>query len=104
MSIKTKFFDWDEKNINKNRDKHKVKSGECEEIFLNEPLILADVDKSKILYREDRHIAYGITNSHRLLFVVFIIRHEKIRVISARDMNKKERGFYYEEAKRFDKV
>lgn len=73
---------------------------ECEEIFLNRPLLVAEVDRSKILYREQRHLAYGVTNARRLLFVVFTLRDNKIRVVSARDMNRKERQFYHEEAKR----
>jgi len=91
-------FEWDEKNIDKNWEKHKVKYTEIEDVFFNNPVIV-DVDKSKILYGEDRKIAYGITNDTRLLFVVFTIRNKKIRVISARDMSKKDRRFYEETKK-----
>ncbi|OGR80465.1 MAG: hypothetical protein A3I11_09040 [Elusimicrobia bacterium RIFCSPLOWO2_02_FULL_39_32] len=93
-------FEWDNHNIEKNWKKHKVRFSECEEVFLNEPLILAEVDKSKILYREERQLAYGQSNVGRSLFVVFTIRQEMIRVISARDMNRKERRFYEQEAKK----
>ena len=95
-----KQFDWDDKNAHKNWNKHHVSVSECEEIFLNEPLLIADVDKSKILYRENRAIAHGTTNAGRMLFVVFTIRGEKVRVISARDMNRKERRFYHDETKK----
>lgn len=97
-----KHFEWDEKNIDKNWKKHKVKPGECEEIFLNDLLLIAEVDKSKILFRENRHIAYGVSNSGRLLFIVFTVLYKKVRIISARDMSKKERKYYYEETKKLD--
>lgn len=86
-------FEWDERNINKNWEKHKVKYEESEEIFFNNPIIV-DIEKSKILYREDRKIAYGVTNTDRLIFIAFTVRNNKIRVISARDMSRKERRFY----------
>lgn len=93
-------FEWDEYNIRKNWEKHKVAYAECEEIFLNESLLAARVDRSKILYKEQRYLAYGLTNAKRLLLAVFTLRGNKIRVISVRDMNRKERGFYYEETKK----
>jgi len=65
--VEIKQFEWDDKNINKNWIKHRVHFSECEEIFLNEHLLIAEVDKSKILYQEKRHVAYGVTNSARLL-------------------------------------
>jgi uncharacterized protein len=91
-------FDWDERNINKNWEKHKVKYTESEEIFFNTPIIV-DIDKNEIIYHEERKLAYGITDAGRFLFVAFTVRNNKIRVISARDMSRKERGFY-EEAKK----
>ena len=42
-------FEWDDQNIHKNREKHKVKYTESEEVFLNNPVIV-EIDKSKILY------------------------------------------------------
>jgi len=41
----------------------------------------------------------GVTNEGRFLFVVFTIRRGRIRVVSARDMNKKERNIYHEKIK-----
>lgn len=104
QSFPPKEFNWDNKNIDKNWKKHKVRFSECEEMFFNEPLVITTVDKDKFFYSEDRYIAYGKTNSNRLFFVVFTIRERKIRVISVRDMNRKERGFYYEETKKADTV
>ena len=93
-------FEWDEGNLSKNWTKHNVDSFESEEIFFNKPLItLRDEKHSKI---ESRYIALGRTNSGGLLLVVFTIRGEVIRVISAKDMHKKERTVYNEEKTKKD--
>ena len=85
-------FEWDEYNREKNRIKHNVTQIECEEIFVNDPIYFADEKHSKV---EQRYTAYGeTTNKKRLLTIVFTIRTDKIRVISARDQSKKERKVY----------
>ncbi len=87
-------FQWDEGNIDKNFKKHGVHWTECEEVFFNKPLVVKpDLKHSQ---KEDRYYALGKTNNGRLLFIVFTIRQDRIRIISARDMNKKERRFYNE--------
>jgi hypothetical protein len=95
-------FDWDDANRNKNWDKHKVAWWECEEVFFNQPLyVYADLQHSR---SEERFYVLGKTNNSRLLFIVFAHRNHKIRMISARDMHKKERKMYNEKAKRDSKV
>lgn len=85
-------FDWNQANINKNWVKHKVNYKEAEEIFFNKPLkTLKDIEHSQ---KEERFIAFGITDKGRKLYIVFTVREEKIRIISARDQSKKERRFY----------
>lgn len=85
-------FDWDRGNTGKNFIKHKVKDEECEEVFFDpRKKLLKDTLHSK---KEVRYIILGKTKKQRLLFIVFAIREEKIRVISARDVNQKERSFY----------
>lgn len=87
-------FDWDEANLNKNWNKHKVSHIECEELFFNEPIIIKpDYTHS---HKEFRFIMLGKTDLGRYLFVIFTIRKDKIRVISARDMSRKERRIYHE--------
>lgn len=86
-------FDWDEGNARKN-EKHGVSAAECEQIFFNAPLILlADAKHSD---RELRLHALGNTDEGRLLHVAFTLRGAgaKIRVISARNMHRKERAIY----------
>ena len=85
-------FEWDEGNKNKNWIKHRVSNSECEQIFFNHPLIV-HID-SKHSNMEERYYALGITDVGRKLFIVFTIRNKKIRIISARDMSRKERRIY----------
>lgn len=85
-------FDWDEGNSEKNWIKHRVSRGEAEEVFFNQPLLVADDEAHSL--NESRYYALGRTNAHRLLFVVFTIRGSLIRVISARNMTRREREVY----------
>jgi uncharacterized DUF497 family protein len=87
-------FDWDEGNQRKSRDKHGVSQAEAEQVFFSAPLlIIDDVHHSQA---EPRFHALGKTDTGRLLHVTFTTRDEgkKIRVISARDMHRKERAVY----------
>jgi uncharacterized DUF497 family protein len=85
-------FEWDENNREKNWEKHGVLASECEEVFFNLPLLLQqDVSHSQ---KEPRFYVLGHTTLGRRLFIAFTIRRDKIRVISARDMSKKERNIY----------
>ncbi len=85
-------FDWDEGKADKNWRKHCVTSSECEQVFLNQPLVVAkDFEHSR---QEKRFYALGQTDAGRFLFVVFTVRQNLIRVISARDMNQREQIRY----------
>jgi uncharacterized DUF497 family protein len=52
------------------------------------------LDDYKHSIYEKRWSAFGKTDYGRKLTVIFTIRGNLIRVISARDMNQKERNFY----------
>ena len=85
-------FDWNRGNIKKNWAKHKVNAKEAEEVFFNKPLLISfDQKHSK---KEKRFRILGKTNKKRKLFISFTLRNKKIRIISARDMSKKERRKY----------
>jgi len=86
-------FDWDEGNTRKN-EKHGVSMAEAEQVFFNTPLLV--LEDSKHSNQEPRFHALGKSDDKRQLHITFTLRHagEKIRVISARDMHKKERGIY----------
>lgn len=87
-------LDWDDRNTRKSRDKHGVSQAEAEQVFFNEPLLLLlDGIHSK---KEARYHAYGKTDISRKLHIAFTLRNDEvlIRVISARDMHRKERVTY----------
>lgn len=89
-------FEWDAGNITKNLLKHNVAWNEIEEIFFNQPLFIESDEKHSQI--ETRYWALGKTNANRRLFITFTIRNTNIRVISARDQNKKERSAYEQAA------
>ncbi len=89
-------FDWDEHNRLKSQRTHAVEQSEAEQVFLNQPLLV--VPDGKHSFVEARYHALGQTNHARVLHVTFTLRDNgrKIRVISARDASRKERGRYAE--------
>jgi uncharacterized DUF497 family protein len=87
-------FQWDKGNVDKNLIAHKVENWECEQVFFNEPLLILDDPKHSTT--EKRWAAFGRTNAGRLLVAIFTIRSKMIRIISAREMNRKEKAFYEE--------
>jgi len=90
-------FDWDDGNAPKVRARHDVEPGQCEQAFVSEPLLVSgDPGHSQ---HEERWRALGGTLGGRRLYLVFTIRRGVlIRVLAARDMNRKERTTY-EQAK-----
>jgi uncharacterized protein len=95
-------FEWDEGNSTKNWLKHKVTIFECEEVFPNKPLIVEDDESHSNL--EKRLHARGQTDLGRKLFISFTLRGTKIRVISARPMDRRERNDYDKEIKKASKI
>lgn len=88
------FFDWDTGNQDKSVQKHHVLPLECEEAFLNQHhFVIEDIKHSSL---ENRYILLGQTNNERILFIAFTIRSKRVRIISARDVNKRERKLYEE--------
>jgi hypothetical protein len=87
-------FDWDHGNSRKSADKHDVSQAEAEGVFFNDPLLV--VEDAKHSDRERRFHALGRTAQNRLLHITFTLRQNgtMIRVISARDMHRKERKAY----------
>ena len=86
-------FEWDAGNARKN-EKHGVSTAEVEQVFFNTPLLFApDTRHSQ---RESRWHALGRTEDGRLLHITLTLRDggRMIRVISARDMHRKERAVY----------
>lgn len=86
-------FNWDQGNARKN-DKHGVSTAEAEQVFFNQPLLLLPDPKHSL--SESRFYALGKSDDRRTLHITFTLRSdgEMIRVISARDMHRKERTIY----------
>lgn len=85
-------FEWDKGNIDKSYQKHGISPNETEEIFLDVNIkIETDVKHDQ---KEGRYIAIGKTLTDKILFCVFTLRGNMIRVISARIANKKERRIH----------
>lgn len=79
-------FDWDETNI-LHIARHNVEPEEAEEILYNRPLIRKSY--------QNRYAAYGQTNNGRFLVVIYMKKSLNIiRIITARDMESKERRLY----------
>jgi uncharacterized protein len=91
-------FEWDSGNKVKSLAKHGVTNQEAEETFFNYKLVAPDQRHSKT---ESRFGLYGKTDSEKILFIVFTIRGNRVRIISARLADKKERKIY---GKTFKKV
>ena len=72
--------------------KHNVENNEVEEPFFDRKrVIFKDILHSE---KEDRFILIGKTKKKRLLYTVFTMRGKKVRIISSRDVNKKEVQMY----------
>jgi len=91
-------FDWDAGNERKSADKHGVSMSEAEQVFFNQPLLLLE-DTAHSAHEQRLH-ALGVDDEGRYIHITFTIRlkGKKIRVVSARDMHRKERRVY-EQAK-----
>ncbi|PKL44747.1 MAG: hypothetical protein CVV41_05110 [Candidatus Riflebacteria bacterium HGW-Riflebacteria-1] len=91
-------FEWDDGNLQKNIVLHDVSPFECEEIFFNFPVLIKFDQKHS--QAEKRYFALGRTDRNRFLFVGVVLRNRKVRVITGRDMNKKEVRIYEDSKKR----
>lgn len=85
-------FQWDEANATKNWERHQVSQGQCEQVFFNHPFVVAFDERHS--QDEPRYYGLGQTDAGRHAFIVFTIRGDLIRVISARDMSRRERKVY----------
>jgi len=89
-------FDWDKHNKNKILQKHGLSTSEIEQAFFNRRVYWFDEVHSTL---EQRYTLLGVTDLDKILYIIFTIRINKIKVISARPADKKERENYEKEAK-----
>lgn len=84
-------FDWDEANI-AHISRHNVAPEEAEDVFFDEHNVIdEDIKHSGF---EKRFLIIGKTQNGRLLYQIFTRRRNKIRIISSRDINKRELALY----------
>lgn len=86
--MKIERISWDQETVD-HISNHSVSPEEVEEVLFSEetpPLVMRG--------REGRHLAYGKTGGGRLLLIVWVLRHRNTKIITARDMNPKEKRFY----------
>jgi uncharacterized DUF497 family protein len=90
LSAKLVGFGWDRGNAEKSWARHGVSRAEAEEVFFNRPVLRAEAAKHSA--HERRYNLLGLSNGGRLLSVIFTVRQNLVRVISARPMSRKERS------------
>ena len=83
-------FEWDENKAQLNIEKHAVTFEEAAEIFSDPFYQSGDASVAE----EERDFFIGYTFSQRLLLVVSVERHKRIRIISARIATRTERKLY----------
>ncbi len=82
-------FDWDKNNLRKIRA-HRIKAEEVERTLSNDPIPIYEQE----VEGEMRHVYYGETDTGRLLAVVLVERGEKIRVVTAYDLDAGQKRDY----------
>lgn len=85
-------FVWDISNTSKSLTKHGIYNDEAESVFNDKDKLILYDEKHSV--EENRYICYGISSKGHLLMTCFTIRNEKIRIISTRIANIKERRIY----------
>jgi len=85
-------FEWNPQKAAKNLKDHKVSFGEAATVF-SDPLSITISDPDHSI-NEDRFIVIGMSHRFRLLMVAHTERDERIRIISARELTRKERKAY----------
>jgi len=86
--MKIQRISWDQETAD-HISNHSVSPEEVEQVLFNDtdvPLIMKG--------RKGRYLAYGKTNGGRLLLIVWVFKNRKTKIITARDMSKKEKQFY----------
>jgi uncharacterized DUF497 family protein len=72
-------FEWDAGNSRKSADRHDMSQAEAEQVFFNDPLVLADSAHSG---SEARFQALGRTDEARPLHVTFTLRQDGVTHIT----------------------
>jgi uncharacterized DUF497 family protein len=85
-------FEWDDDKARSNFQKHGVTFGEAATVFVDElAVVFPDPDHS---LDEDRYLVIGVSATGRTLIVSHTDRENRIRIISAREANRREQKGY----------
>jgi uncharacterized DUF497 family protein len=84
-------FDWDQSNLKKIRA-HGIRAEEVEETLSGEPILIYEQEADG----EARYVYYGESKRNRLLAIVLTERNNKIRVITAYDLDAGQKRDYLE--------
>jgi uncharacterized DUF497 family protein len=84
-------FVWDDRKASSNLQKHGVALETACEVFFD-PFVL--LHHAEVIGGEDRETAIGLTGGWRVLVVVYTLRDDSIRIISARPATSHERSHY----------
>ena len=87
-------FEWDNQKAERNKIKHDISFDEAETVFSDPLAVIFDDEWHSTA--EEREIIIGLSNVDRFLLVSFTERTGGIRLISAREVSKKERQDYEE--------
>ncbi len=88
-------FEWDNKKKAQNQKKHKISFEEAATVW-TDPLALIAPDPDHSI-EEEREWIIGESVNNRVLVVVYTMRGETVRIISARLATKRELQQYAEE-------
>lgn len=89
-------FEWDDANCTKSLSKHGVDNDMVESVFHDRNL-LALGEQYQPITHEVRYGIIGKSYTGEIIFICFTIREQKIRPISSRFANQKERRLYEKE-------
>ena len=82
-------FEWDRSNLRKVR-RHRIEPKEVEQALSNGPILILE----QVVDGELRYVYYGETDAGRLLAAVISEREDKIRVVTAFDLDAGQKRDY----------
>jgi uncharacterized protein len=91
-------FEWDPAKAAANLRKHRVSFVEASSVFLD--LLGITIFDPEHSHEEDRYITVGVSAAGRVLMVAHTDRGDRIRIINARELTRRERRDYENEIKR----
>lgn len=85
-------FEWDSEKASINRRKHAVALESAIEVFFDPFLVV--VDDEELVGDEFREKVIGMTQDWQVVLVVYVMRDDRVRLVSARTVTSEERKLY----------